>query len=131
MPLGDYSPIVATQRAGRIQPTQWQSPDGSWVLHIGSEDAGHDEDVVVGDYYGLKQSVDFTGLTFVTFALRMRQSTDAASVSFKASVLIDGAEIWSLEPGVGETVEYGQRTANVAHLTGAHDLEFRLEAVAP
>lgn len=131
MGAGDYSALVSSARAGRTEPQQWQAPDGSWVLLIGAADAGMDEDVVVGDYYGLKQKVDLTEIYLLSFALKMRQSADAATVGFRASLLIDGAEEWALEPAAGATEEFTRRTVNVTNVVGARDVEFRLEAVAP
>jgi hypothetical protein len=130
MAIGDYSPIISAHVSGRIQPQQWQAPDGSWVLLIGVESAGIDEDIEVGDRFGLQQKVDFSGFVLLRFAARFRQSADTGTVGFRASLLLDGAEVWAEEPAASAVVEYSQRTVNVTDV-GIATLEFRLEAVAP
>lgn len=128
---GDYSPLVWGHRSGRMQPQQWQAPDGSWALAIGAELPGADEDIVVGDHYGLKQEVDFTGVYLLGFAVKFRQSASAATTSFQAKLLIDDIEYWSLEPAASQTAEYARRTINVTDISGSAIVEFRLEAVTP
>jgi hypothetical protein len=131
MAVGDYSPLISSQLAGRIQPQQWQAPDGSWVLLIGAPDTGRDEDVEVGDYYGLKQTLDLTDVYLISFAIKFRQSADSMTVGFKARVLVDGVEEFALSLPPSVTMEYVKRTINVTSVTGSVDVEFRLEAVSP
>jgi hypothetical protein len=128
--MADVGTIGAGHLAGRIQPTGWTAPDGSWVMLLGSEYPDVEEDVIIGDFVGFSQMVDFTNITSVNFGMKFRNTTSTA-IGFEVRVLVSGAELLSVKIPAGETRDYTRRTINVHHLTGDRDLEVRLEAVAP
>jgi hypothetical protein len=125
-----FGTLIAGHQAGRIQPGQWTPPDGDWVVLIGSENPLAEDEVEVGDYFGLQEIFDFTTITLITFAMRLRNTT-TPTIDFKVSVLVSGVEIWSEQIAHGALRDYTARTLNVHHLTGDRPLEVRLEAVAP
>lgn len=125
-----YGTLIAGHAAGRIQPGEWTPPDGQWVLLIGSEDPDVEDDVDVGDYFGVQETFDFTNVTLVRFGMRLR-NTISTSIDFRVSVLVSGTEVWSEQIPHGEIREYATRTVNVHHLAGDRTFEVRLLAVAP
>jgi hypothetical protein len=120
--------LVAGHRAGRIQPSEWTPPDGDWCFLIGSENADVEEDVEIGDVFGVEQEVYIGDVRTITFAMKLRNTT-TAGIDFKASFLVGGTEIWSEQIALGATREYAKRTINVSHLTGVQTVALRLEAV--
>lgn len=125
-----YGTLIAGHRAGRIEPGAWTPPDGDWVVLIGSEDPLAEEEVEIGDYFGLEQSIDLTAVMLITLGMKFRNTVTAA-IDFKVSVLVGGAEVWSDQISHGETRDYTRRTINVYDQVGAQLVEVRLEAVAP
>jgi hypothetical protein len=86
----------------------------------------------VGDYFGVIDQVDMTGITLITFGMRLRNTTSSGGgVQFRASMIVDGSEEWGEEISFGELRDYTARTVNVSNLTGFKSLEIRLEAVTP
>jgi hypothetical protein len=128
---GDQGPLLFGQLAGRIQPTGWTAPDGSWAILIGSEDPDKDADIEIGDTGGFEQSIDLTATKLLTWAMKFRNSADAAMVDFKVSLKIDGLEFWSEQIAASAMRDYVQRTVNVTNMTGATVVALVLEAVDP
>ncbi|KKN87408.1 hypothetical protein LCGC14_0258630 [marine sediment metagenome] len=131
MAAGDQGPLLFGQLAGRIQPTGWTAPDGSWVILIGSEDPDKEDDIEIGDTGGFEQSVDLTSTKLLTWAMKLRNSDDAATVDFKASLTIGGVEFWSEQIAASEIRDYAKRTVNTYGVAGAQTVALLLEAVTP
>lgn len=126
--MADEGTLIAGHRAGRIQPTGWTPPDGDWCFLIGSESADVEDDVEIGDIFGVEQEVFLGDVRTLSFAMKLRNTPDPA-IDFKASLNIGGSEVWSEQIAHGETREYVRRTVNVSHLTGVQVVSLRLEAV--
>lgn len=131
MAAGDRGPLIFAQRAGRIQPTEWTAPDGDWVILIGSEDPDKEDDIEIGDKDGFEQVIDLTSTKILRWSLKMRNSSDAATVNFKAKLTIDGIEYWSAQLAAGETRDFSEVSVLVKDVTGSKTVAITLEAVAP
>jgi hypothetical protein len=101
------------------------------VILIGSEDPNKEDDIEIGDKFGFEQSIDLTTTKLLTWAMRFRNTSDAATVDFKAVLTIAGVEFWSEQIAASEIRDYTQRTVNVFALTGSQTVAFVLEAVTP
>ena len=84
------------------------------------------DDVDVGDYAEIAQSVDCTGVDLITFKLGGAGVSDG---SWKLTVLV-GSHTFIDETMTGSTeFDYVRRVLNVTNLTGAQTLKFKLEAL--
>ncbi|MCP4573333.1 MAG: hypothetical protein GY838_13340 [bacterium] len=131
MAAGDRGPLIFSQRAGRVQPTGWTAPDGLWVFLVGSEDESKEDDIEIGDKDGLELSIDLTSTNILSWAMKMRNTSDAATIDFKASLTVGGVEYWSEQIAASAIRDYAKRSVNVFHLTGSQTVALTLEAVAP
>jgi hypothetical protein len=122
--------LIAGRRAGRIQPTGWTPPDGDWCFLVGAENPLAEEDVIVGDRFGVEQTIDLTSIKTITFAMKLRNTTSTA-IDFRAIFTVSGIELWSEQIATGAAREYVERTVNVSHLGGNRPIALRLEAVVP
>lgn len=83
-----------------------------------------------GDYVGWSQAaVDFTAINLLTFGMKFVQPVNTG-ITFRLVVIVGGAEVYEEIPAQGETIDAETRTVNVAVITGAQTVEFRLEALA-
>ena len=131
MAAGDQGPLLFGQLGGRIQPEGWTAPDGDWVILIGSEDPDKDDDIEIGDKGGFELSIDLTATKLLTWAMKFRNSDDAATIDFNVALEIGGVEYFSEQIAASAIRDYAQRTVNVFNLTGAQTVAMTLEAVTP
>ena len=109
--------MIGGHAAGRAEPSSWPPPEGDWIFLFGGELDGLTEDIDVGEETAISQTVDFTSLALVTFAVRFRQ-TSQVGASFQAFIAIAGVDQWTLEPGGNVSVQYARRALNVYHKAG-------------
>ena len=115
--------------SGRIQPTGYIVPDGSYVLCLGSDVEGLLADLDPGDSAWFYQYVDVTSLTLITFRVKFVQPDNSAGgITFSLSVYM-GSKSVVIQPPDGSTQEFITRAINVTTLTGLQTLYIRLEAV--
>ena len=114
---------------GRIAPTGWVPPSGSYAFCLGSDVAGAVYKLAADDYIEAWQSADdFTGVTFLRAKLRLRgPSSMPATTSWRVGLFIDDVEITGRDVHVGRTRDLVDLAASIAGLTvGAHKIAFRL-----
>lgn len=85
--------------------------------------------VHVGDYFGFTQQWDITLITLISFKMKMIQPTNT-DIKFRFFVTVDGKDMLTVMPAVGDTVDFVERRVNVSSVAGNVNVSFVLEAVA-
>jgi hypothetical protein len=81
--------------------------------------------VSAGNYENFYQFVDFTGIGSIVFDVRLVALPAGAFEHFQASLLVDGATLWSRNAsGI-----YTNQQVNVGKMAGWHRIEMRLSAL--
>lgn len=131
--MSEASPLLGPQcgfHAGRIQPSGYTPQDGSYALVLGSDIAGQYADLDTGDFIHFRQDLDLTGVTLLTFAVRVRMpSADPSGLGFQVRVAVGGSIWWDASVDPGSAIEYVTRTLNVSHLTGAQYVIASLQVI--
>jgi len=93
-------------RSGRIAPTDWTPPDGSWVFTLGLDN--FDTSFVFGenDFSIIRQDMDLDGINFVRVQLRFKSRQVMPS-----SKVVTGVAADTLDPGEAFTA------VNVLYMT--------------
>lgn len=114
---------------GRLMPQGFVPPEGAFAFVLGRDLPGLTQKLAAGDFVEVKQTADFGGASFVRFRARTRPAAALPpGVAWKASVLVDGAELASA-PLVGRLRDRADMAANVSKLSGNHEFAFRLSLV--
>ncbi len=117
------------RRQGRITPTGWVPPGGTYVYALGSDT----EAVIVkldgGNYHQIAQTGDVSAANFIRLSARLRGCPVPSGASWRLVLLVDGAEVTSRAVPTNRTVERLDIAANTSKLSGDHALAIRLQLV--
>jgi hypothetical protein len=69
--------------AARIKPKNYVPAHGEWCFAVGSDEPGVHDYVEVGEYAGVKQVVDVTNLTTISFAVALRNTEGLAPATVR------------------------------------------------
>lgn len=77
---------------GRIQPSGWTPPNGSYAFVLGHDLKGQWTKLSPGDFDAISQTADFTGVSFLRWRAHLRPGATPAGVWWDFVVFVDGDE---------------------------------------
>jgi hypothetical protein len=117
---GDWTYEETDSDYNGAQSSDW-STDGSYSCKFSSTAR-----ISINTYSQISQEVDFTDLEAIYFDANLWRQGGGFSVSkYKASVMVDGDELWWQECPTTAT-EYLNQSIDVSAYTGVHTLIFRI-----
>ncbi len=113
--------------SGRLDPQNYAGVDGTFAFVFGSDVPGVFGDLEVGDSISIKQDLDFTSLTLLTFRVKFVHPDNAAALNYRFRAFVAASELFSLEPAEGSTSDFVARTLRVDQFSGTQTLRFELD----
>lgn len=104
--------------------------DGSAAFVLGARTPGRTHTLVVGDHAEIVQRLNVTDADLVRVTATCAMPAVPSALRWSLTVRVDGAVLAERVLPSGRAVVVRDLAANVARLTGEHDVAVRLELVA-
>lgn len=118
---------------GRIQPTGWTPPSGSYAFVLGHDLPNQWRKFAAGDFVAISQTADFTGVSFLRWRAHLRPGATPAGVTWDFVALVGGVEC--VRRSILRELDRNDFAlpmgAWVATGGSTRDVEFRVELVGP
>ena len=104
--------------------------DGATAFVLGARTPGRTHALVAGDYAEIVQRIDLTDADLVRVTTTCAMPAVPGTLRWSLTVRVDGAVLAQRVLPSGRAVDVRDLAANVATVTGEHDVAVRLELVA-
>lgn len=125
MALGAFNRELGSSQ-GRIVPTGWVAPEGSYAFVLGSDRPGNVVELAAGDGVKVTQTADSGGAALIRARLRSRApaAPPPAGAVWIGEFRVNGIVVATIDMSATRTV--ADLAANVSSLGGTYPLEFQL-----
>jgi len=129
--LGPFMAAVARGDGLRLQPDNFDAPEGDFAVCLGTDTPGAVGRFRNGDYFEINQEADFDDALILRMKSRIRgPSSMPANTFWYAKLLIDSTLITSRVILPGRTRDLVDIAANVSHFAaGDHTIRLRLQFI--